>query len=355
MMPATRMPWCATFLVALASGAGAAPPAEGPGPASPQAWLERMGDALERVNYQGTLVELDGDGATVMRVVHRYADGLATERLTALDGVGREIIRQGDEVMFILPDQRTVLVDRRENVPGSTSRLREQFSAPLSLPVAHYRLATEAGPGLVGRATQLVVIDPADNLRYGYRLWLDQATAIPLRVQVTGEEGEIVEQVMFADISLDEAIDDAAVRPSRSTEGFTRRRAATPPSAAPDLPAPAPWAADRLPAGFTLQATVAKPGRDGARPLTQFVYTDGVATVSVFVEAVPPGSWQAGGSGSAPGGGGDAPSGSHVGGANVYTLVNGGHLVTAMGEVPAATVRMIAEAMRPAAANARAR
>jgi sigma-E factor negative regulatory protein RseB len=314
-----------------------------------------MGDALERLNYQGTLVELDGDGATVMRVVHRYADGLATERLTALDGVGREIIRRGDEVTFILPDQRTILVDRRENVPGSTSRLREQFAAPLRLPMAHYRLATEAGPELVGRTTQVVVIEPADTFRYGYRLWLDQATAMPLRVQVTGEDGEIIEQVLFADITLGESIDDAAVRPSRSTAGFARRSAARPPAAPADLPAPEPWAADRLPAGFTLQAMLAKPGRDEATPLTQLVYTDGVATVSVFVEPLPAGGKPAEGNVPAPGEETRAPSGSHVGGANVYTLVNAGHLVTAMGEVPAATVRMIAEAMVPVATNARAR
>jgi sigma-E factor negative regulatory protein RseB len=315
-----------------------------------------MGQALERQNYQGTLVELDGDGATVMRVVHRYTDEVATERLTALDGIGREIIRRGDEVTVILPDQRTVLVDRRENIQGSTSRLREQFAGPARFPEAHYRLATEPGPEVVGRQTQLVMVNSADGYRYGYRLWLDRATAMPLRVQVVDEEGAIVEQVMFSDIRLGEPIADAAFEASQSTEGFAWRRAAGAADSAPAYPVASPWVAERLPPGFTLRATLAKPGRNKGGPLTQVVYSDGVATVSVFVEpAGEAGAPSAGGAGKSPDQS-EAPSGAHVGGANVYTLVTAGHLVTAMGEVPARTARAIAEAMRPEpAANARSR
>jgi len=70
----------------------AAFPAEGGD--DPRGWLDRMGYALEYLNYEGTLVHVQGIDADVMRVVHRVDDGVPTERITAMDEVGREIIRR---------------------------------------------------------------------------------------------------------------------------------------------------------------------------------------------------------------------------------------------------------------------
>jgi sigma-E factor negative regulatory protein RseB len=314
--------------------------------AEAERWIERMGTALERLNYEGTLVELAGEQATVMRVVHRHERGMTSERLTAIDGVGREIIRHGDEVTCILPDQRTVLVDRRDNVPGSTSRLRARFGGRPVFAAAHYRLALEPGPVLAGRPTQLLVVEPTDGLRYGYRLWLDDETALPLKLQVAGDGGAVVEQVLFADIRVGEPIADAAVRASQPTDGYTWRQAGPAPATGA---VPAPWAAVRLPPGFVQQAATTKPGRSAA-PVTQLVYSDGAATVSVFIEP------DAGADGPGAGAATEGPGGTRLGSASVFTLVRSGHRVTAMGEVPAPTVEMIARAMGPApVADARAR
>jgi sigma-E factor negative regulatory protein RseB len=249
-------------------------------------------------------------------------------------------------VTCILPDQKMVLVDRRDNVPGSTSRLRARFGGRPHFPAEHYRLAVEPGPVLAGRPTQLVSVEPADGLRYGYRLWLDDETALPLKLQVAGDGGAVVEQVLFADIRVGEPIADAAVRASQPTDGYTWRQAGPAPATAA---APAPWAAVRLPPGFVQQAATTKPGRSAA-PVTQLVYSDGAATVSVFIEP------DAGAGGAGPGSATDGPGGTRLGSASVYTLVRSGHRVTAMGEVPARTVEMIARAMGPApVADARAR
>ena len=81
----------------------------------PQDWLARMEQALGSLNYEGTLVQMHGNEASVMHVVHRVDAGSTTERITAMDEVGREIIRRGDEVTCIFPDQRTVIVGRRNS------------------------------------------------------------------------------------------------------------------------------------------------------------------------------------------------------------------------------------------------
>ena len=72
------------------------------------------------------------------------------------------------------------------------------------------------------------------------------------------------------------------------------------------------------------------PGRDV--PVIHILYSDGLANVSVFVE---------------PAKGKKFARRSSVGASNSYSVENGGYQVTAVGEVPAATVENIATSMQP--------
>lgn len=306
----------------------------------PQAWLERMGYALEFLNYEGTLIQLHGNDAAVMRVVHRVENGVPTERITAMDEVGREIIRQGADVTCILPDQKAVLTgesikDAAGKDQGSASPLRRQFAGGVQFDDRYYRLAIASGGKLVGRDTRVISVRPTDHFRYGYRLWLDHATAMPLRVQVAGDDDVVVEQLLFSNISLPDRIPASAVQPSVTIDSFTRQ---TPPRSAPaqvDAPGGSTWRAASLPPGFRLRAVRSQHSASNGSRLEHLVYTDGVASVSVFVEGEVTPVEQ-----------GEGPS--RVGAANAWTIVTDGYLVTAVGEVPVRTVEAIARAMRPA-------
>jgi sigma-E factor negative regulatory protein RseB len=74
--------------------------------------------------------------------------------------------------------------------------------------------------------------------------------------------------------------------------------------------------------------------------LEHLVYSDGVASVSVFIEAGVSAVEQ-----------GEGPS--RMGSANAYTTVLGGYLITAVGEVPVRTVETIARSIRPVASLTR--
>ncbi|MEO7387150.1 MAG: MucB/RseB C-terminal domain-containing protein [Gammaproteobacteria bacterium] len=306
----------------------------------PRGWLERMGYALEYLNYEGTLIQLHGADAAVMRVVHRVDGGVPTERITAMDEVGREIIRRGEDVTCILPDQKSVLVERRAEVKPGASPLRQQFGADTRFDDRYYRLAIASGGKLLGRDTRVVTVRPTDNYRYGYRLWLDHATAMPLKVQIAGDDGVVVEQLLFSDINLPERIPASAVQPSVTMDSYTWQR--SPPAApAADAPgAPAAWRVESLPPGFSFRAVRSQRSGGSAAPLEHLVYSDGVASVSVFIE-----------SGVAPVEQGEGPS--RVGAANAYTTMVNDHLVTAVGEVPVRTVETIARSVRPSTGTGR--
>jgi len=301
----------------------------------PRDWLKRMAQSLDGLNYEGTLLHLNGGDPVVLKVVHRTENGVPTERITAMDDVGREIIRRGDEVTCILPDQRSVLVEQGTGTSGKASPLRRPFATGSDFDEAYYRLAIASGGRLVGRQTRLVTVRPTDSYRYGYRLWLDEATAMPLKVQVTGDDGAVVEQLLFTDIDLPARIPAERVQPSRDLDAFTWHR--SPPAGADQGrtagTATGPWAARALPPGFSLRAVRAEPMNPGEAPTQQLVYSDGVASVSVFVarEVAPPER---------------AAGASRMGAANAYTTLADGHLVTAVGEVPVRTVEAIARSVR---------
>ena len=300
----------------------------------PQDWLARMEQALGSLNYEGTLVHMHGNEASVMHVVHRVDAGITAERITAMDEVGREIIRRGDEVTCIFPDQRTVIVGRRDGSASGTSPLRQQFPDDIRFEDDHYRFAIASGGRLVGRSTWMVTVKPMDQYRYGYRLWLDRNTAMPLKVQIAAEDGSVVEQLLFSDISLPGHIPAAAMNPSVSTEGFSWRHSDDTVSPAGQVSAVHPvWRATSLPPGFRLHTSRSRQIDGGDMPMEHLVYSDGIVSVSVFVE-----------SGATATGQGEGVS--QIGAANAYTAMTGPWLVTAVGEVPVRTVEMIARSLQ---------
>lgn len=302
----------------------------------PQAWLGRMERALSTLNYEGTLVQMHGGEASLMHVVHRVHAGVTAERITAMDEIGREIIRRGDEVICIFPDQRTVIVDRRSNPVSGTSPLRQQFPDDIRFDDDHYRFAIASGGRLVGRQTWMITVKPMDRYRYGYSLWLDRSTAMPLKVQISAEDGSVVEQLLFSEISLPTRIPAAALDPSVSTEGFTWRQSDPPVASVPAGQAGevrSAWWAESLPPGFQLQTVRSRQVENDDIPMEQLVYSDGIASVSVFVESGVTATEQGEGV-------------SRIGAANAYTAMTGVYLVTAVGEVPVRTVEMIAKSLQ---------
>jgi sigma-E factor negative regulatory protein RseB len=300
-------------------------------------WLARMEQAVETLNYEGTFVHLSGGSMETLHVIHRVHDGVAMERLFSRDQPGREIIRSGKEVTCIFADQKAVLVERRE--PRDSSPLRAalpRFSQRLD---QWYEFGIPGHGSMLGRMAMLVEIRPRDPHRYGHRLWLDLESAMPLKVQLLDEAGRPVEELHFVSIELPEAIPAERLKPAVSTEDFTwytTEKAVH--DERPFTNMRPTWAAHMLPRGFELSVAHQQvmPGAD--HPVEHLVYTDGLASVSVFIE---------------PTGDGDAAMAglARIGAAHAYSAMRYGHQVTVMGEVPAATVEAIALSMVPLTAD----
>ena len=315
----------------------------------PAQWLERMNQALNSRNYDGTFSHWHGGQVEMLRIVHRMQDGNVSERLASLDGSGREFIRSGSSLSCYLPDKRTVVVEQR---PAQEPLVG--FPAVNEHTAEYYEIREVARTRFNRRDTHVITVTPRDDFRYGYRLWIDDSTAMPLKTQLCDSHGQVIEQIVFASLTLSSHIPDAAFKPEVSTEGFQWVREVRPAQLAPAPDSPA-WSAMRLPPGFHMTVRSAQTLPGSSRPVDHLVFTDGVAFVSVFVEhpevSRAPGS--AGQPVSAPD---TAPEAATVGSSSAFSTVVDGHRVTAVGEVPPATVQFIATQVKasgtPAAAHA---
>jgi sigma-E factor negative regulatory protein RseB len=306
----------------------------------PAHWLTRMNQALTTRNYDGTFSHWHGGQVEMLRIIHRVQDGTVSERLASLDGSGREFIRTGASLACYLPDKRTVVVEQPTQAQPLVG-----FPAVNEQTANFYDIKEVGRTRLNRRDTHVITVTPKDEYRYGYRLWIDDSTAMPLKTQLCDAHGQVIEQIVFASLTLSSHIPDAAFKPAFSTEGFQWVRDIGLPLMAPAADSAA-WNAMRLPPGFYMSVRSAQTLPGSPQPVDHLVFTDGVASVSVFVEhrefvSQPPGATP------------EAPvaEAATVGSSSAYSTVVDGHKITAVGEVPPATVQFIATQVKEQGAD----
>jgi sigma-E factor negative regulatory protein RseB len=134
---------------------------------------------------------------------------------------------------------------------------------------------------------------------------------------------------MFTDLLIGSEIDLKELESSSSAGGFIEMKTLSPDNTVVTQSSPR-WQPAKLPPGFQLASHNHKAGAEGV--YEHMVYSDGLAAVSVYVEEE--------GTGPA------IKSGvSQLGTNNAYTRHQAGLQITVIGEVPAITVKSIANEM----------
>ena len=292
---------------------------------SAREWLDEMSSALQTLDYDGTFVYLHDDKLEAMRIIHRMDAGGQRERLVSLTGSAREVLRDDKSVTCIMPDNRSVMIGQ--------SRPRQPFPVvPRDLDsVSPYYALEDAGDDrMAGYSARIIAITPRDDFRYGYRFWIDKNTRMLLKSDLTGVDGKAIEQVMFTRLVIGSDISVDDLQPSLNGDGYAWHRQENIRNSAGSSTAGTPgWVVGKLPGGFRQTHFQHKRMREGRADAEHMVFTDGLATVSVYVEQSPverPGFIGL----------------SSMGAMNAYRVMLDGSQVTVVGEVPAATVEMIA-------------
>ncbi|MEE4361287.1 MAG: MucB/RseB C-terminal domain-containing protein [Pseudomonadales bacterium] len=318
------------LLVQCIALAAAAAPVEGP-----EQWLQRMDDALGTLDYRGEFSYLNGRDLSSLSIRHAILDGVARERLTHLDGPPRELIRTGDDLLCVMR-RGDPLAELGRQVP--TGPITRSFVGGFSVVPEAYR-ARAAGEGRIARRSARVIeLLPVDDSRYGYRLWIDAETALPLRSELLDPSGRALEVFQFVNLEVGGSFSLADFAPPAGDQLEIQRIVFADGAPSGDRPIEEAWEAGWLPGGFAMAARDLRRLPFATAPVDALLYSDGLASFSVFVERLV--------------GHAGYDHSSQLGGtvAVVRRLEmpdDRRWLVTVVGEVPLATAERVARSVQP--------
>jgi sigma-E factor negative regulatory protein RseB len=299
-------------------------------PRSAVDWLNRMSQAAHDLNYEGTFTYEHGGRMQTMQIFHGTSGEGERDRLIALDGASREVVREGGRVTAILPDHKAVV----EEEAGSGTPLPINVPTRIDQLESFYQIRVGGLGRVAGQAARKIMIVPRDRYRYGQSLWLDQNTGLLLKAELRDGRNGVVEQLVFTRLKVYEKGLPAGVLKAQSpSEGLTRY--AHEGEEQPATPDQSRWVVTNLPAGFReeMRRTHNMPGTK--MPVEHRVFSDGLASVSVFIEPARGRKMQ-------------RARTLHKGALNAYTRYVDNQKVTVLGDVPAATVRLIGDGVTAA-------
>lgn len=292
----------------------------------PWLMLEKAGQAAHKLSYKGIFVYQAGRLISNMQITHvNYPQG-EFARVVALDGVPREVLRQGNEAVIYSPQNEKVMIEKR----------RVQSSFPALLPGLSDMLKTSYQARVVcqervgGRDGLVVQLTPRDRYRYGYRFSIDREFGLLLKSVMLNERNDVVEQVAFSQLTLMPTVGMDWFHPN--IERGKNYEMQPEENVVPNRAEGEGWRILQLPPGFIKvdQMTRMMPGKSG--PVHQLIFSDGIASVSLFIEALERGA--------------TPKTGQLVqGSTNVYANVVDGYQVIVVGEVPDVVVKQIGDSV----------
>ncbi len=322
-MLCTRLAAC---LLGLASVTAFAAP-------SPAEILLKAADTSRTVNYQGTVIYRAGGNIESMRLIHGFAAGIERERVVALTGEPREIIRIDNKVTCLLPKDRKLDLKR----PALKGLLTNVSPESLKELAAWYELRDVGTARVAGRVCRGVELAPRDGFRYGYEIWADEITGVPLKVALVGPGRRALEDVMFTEVTFPVSLPDEAFAPGLDPTRFkaiTRDEPAMKElsGGAADI-SDFPLRFENLPPGYRVTMREQRPGNDLRGRVEHVMLSDGLSAVSVFAAL------------------GVAPEKAfngltQMGAVQAYGRSLGRFHVTVVGETPVATVEAISGGLR---------
>ncbi|MDH5407865.1 MAG: MucB/RseB C-terminal domain-containing protein [Gammaproteobacteria bacterium] len=290
--------------------------------------LDKMQHAAHMVSYDGTFVYSQNSQLSAMRIIHSADSKGERERLVSLDTSGREVIRDAKSVTCFLPDSKAVVVEKK--------RPPVQFPPPFPKNIEHltaqYTFTLKGEERVAGQLAQKLDVQPKDHFRYGHQLWIDKKTGLLLKTHLLNEKGKPVEQFMFTHITYLKHVPEKLLKPGVDSRDLIWYEAAGDvnlniKNSTPKLA----WQVKKIPSGFKRDHTRKHTMPRTNKPLEHLVYSDGLASISVFIEDKKDND--------------NLIGGTRMGAVNAHGRSINGYHITAVGEVPHATVKMISESI----------
>lgn len=294
--------------------------------------IQRMLDAASTLSYRGHMVQIEGDQAQSLHLLHRAGADGGEDRVRSLQGTYWELRRSGKSCQVALTnarpahDEALVAAAFPSLLPRRLQNLAEFYAFA---PVGTGRLAD--------RVAEFTLARPRDEFRFAYLLGTDSKTGLLLKASLIDNHGQVLRQVFFVDLELVPALADSewlqevSNSPPKLQWAEHTLGKRLPPSAIP-------WPIGPLPAGFEVSNYARRQVPSSGQEVEQLTISDGLATVSVFIDS--------------PGTGEQALLGAgRVQAIPAYGAQLAGRHVTVLGAAPMATLQQVVKALKPDAAG----
>ncbi len=292
-------------------------------------WLARNHEAGKRRAYQGTFAISSSFGMSSGKIWHVCDGQQQMERVDALTGPPRTTLRHNQQVISFSPESKTARVEQRATLGLMPSIDPQSFASVAEF----YTIKPVGSERVAGVEADVVLLQARDSLRYTYRIWSERKTGLVVKVQTLDDSNRVLEQAAFSEVQLDAPVRmDQLSAQMKNPQGFRMERDDLVKTTA----AAEGWSLRSPVPGFKASGCH-KRGTNQAGAVAesmQWVFTDGLATVSLFVEPF------------------DAKRHRDE---NIMSLgathsmsrkVDAGYWLIAMGEVPVVTLRAFASALQ---------
>ncbi len=284
-----------------------------------QKWLQKVRDAMKTQDYHGTVVFMKNGQIDTMKYWHTVENGVETERLTSLNSPLREVTRKSNEIKCLYKESHKEIEGRHPidrsfilNLPRAPERAEAQY------------LLAVAGQEMVAmRPTQIIAVLPKDELRYARKIWVDLQSWLPLKVEVYGSEGNVLEQVLFTEFGID------SNKPSQESEATSLEADQTNLHYVSRIDAleDTPFQLNQWPAGFEKVFFIRNTMQQLKKAVDHLLISDGFSNISVYFEEKAEQNVE---------------GARALGPINSFSRVIGDWQVTVLGEAPLPTIEMVA-------------
>lgn len=300
------------------------------GLAADDAWLnlQKSAYAARELNYQGVFVYQNGKQKSSVQITHMNSAGREMTRNVVLDNSAqanqpREVYSQGSDIVIMRQNNQKMVIEKR----------RGQNLFPAMLPTdlraikASYHATLGPKEYIAGREAQVIDLISNDALRYSYKIWTDTEYGLLLKMTLVDNNNKTLEQIEFTQLSTLNSQDVNWFQPKIDVSKSYEMQDKTAVNHVDS-----DWIIAELPIGYVKvdHRALVVPGK--ATPVDQMIFSDGISSVSVFIEPLNKGMRPKTGR-------------MGIGPTNVCAHVLDGYQITVVGEVPPATVMQIAKAV----------
>lgn len=291
-------------------------------------WLMRIHEASKKRAYIGTFVVSSGGAMSSAKIWHVCEGRQQIERVETLTGAPRSIFRHNDQVLTFMPDHKVVRSEKRE----SLGLFPELFQSADSHIADFYKVQQAGSERVAGVEADIVNLVPKDRMRFGYRIWTERKSGLVVKLQTLDADGKVLEQAAFSELQLDAPVKmDKLIQMMGKVDGYRVEK----PVLLKTTASAEGWELTAPVAGFKPMSCYKRPvsaaTEAGEEPL-QWIFSDGLASVSIFVEPLDRQRH-------------DKASSLSLGATQTMTRQIDAYWITLMGEVPMTTLRLFAQGL----------